>query len=91
MNKEGKLTNIQLKNIKKDFPDYIHKLQEHSRGLNLSRGFVPQTTFWLVNGISFLGVVRVRHKLNAKLKKEGGHIGYYIRPSKRNNGHGNMF
>jgi predicted acetyltransferase len=35
-----------------------------------------------------IGMVRVRHYLNDKLREQGGHIGYYIRRDKRNKGYG---
>ncbi len=34
------------------------------------------------------GAVNIRHKLTDQLMTEGGHIGYDIRPSKRNHGYG---
>ena len=35
-----------------------------------------------------MGMSRLRHGLVPHLKKEGGHIGYHIRPSERNQGYG---
>ncbi len=51
-------------------------------------GFVCHSTFWLVNSDNkILGVSNLRHELNDHLLKEGGHIGYGIRPSERRKGY----
>lgn len=52
------------------------------------RGRVPCTFLWLVEGDEYLGSVALRHELNDFLLREGGHIGYSIRPSARRQGHG---
>ena len=49
---------------------------------------VPATVYWLVEGDEFIGHVSIRHELNAALEKQGGHIGYAIRPSKQQQGYG---
>jgi predicted acetyltransferase len=55
----------------------------------LPEGFVPHTTFWLVrNDERVLAVSNLRHRLTPKLEKEGGHIGYGVRPSERQKGYG---
>jgi len=51
-------------------------------------GYVPWTTFWLQREDgTLLGGVRLRHRLNRKLREDGGHIGYDIRPSRRGKGY----
>ncbi len=49
--------------------------------------FVPQTTFWWVDGEEYLGRISVRHRLTPFLLEVGGHIGYYVVPSRRGQGH----
>jgi predicted acetyltransferase len=49
--------------------------------------FVPQTTYWWVDGEDYLGRISVRHRLTDFLLEEGGHIGYYVVPSCRRRGH----
>jgi len=44
--------------------------------------------YWLVDGKNYIGRINIRHKLNKTEQRESGHIGYAIRPSKRNLGHG---
>lgn len=74
--------------LQKDFTGYLKRLNDESKGKGLPSGFVPQTTYWLVDGDDFIGRVRIRHILTEKLSQVGGHIGYDIRPSKRNQGYG---
>ncbi len=45
------------------------------------------TTYWLVKDGRVLGTCRLRHALTEDLWRHGGHIGYDIRPSERNNGY----
>lgn len=68
--------------------EYIKKSKRYQNGISLPRGIVPASTFWLVDKGVFIGRVSIRHKLNKKLRSFGGHIGYAIRPSKRNKGYG---
>jgi len=50
-------------------------------------GYVPCTYLWMVDGITVIGSLAVRHELNDYLLNEGGHIGYSVRPSARRRGH----
>jgi predicted acetyltransferase len=72
----------------KSFSDFITKLDNCSKGINLPEGFVPHSTFLLVTeGNKILGVSNLRHELSEQLKVKGGHIGYGIRPSARKKGY----
>ncbi len=51
------------------------------------RGRIPCTFLWIVEGEEYLGSIALRHELNDFLLREGGHIGYSIRPSARRHGH----
>jgi predicted acetyltransferase len=66
-----------------NFPELIARLEENSKGLGLPDGFVAHSTYWLVTGVSNL-----RHSLTPALRKEGGNIGYGIRPTARRQGYG---
>lgn len=81
----GEQTKKRLEKIKKDFPAYFKEMYAREKP---RRGWVPGTSYWLMDGEKFIGEVRLRFKLNAKLRREGGHIGYGIRPSKRKKGYG---
>jgi len=69
-----------------DFDAYVRECEDHARGLNLPEGKVPCSVFWLVAGNRVVGTVSFRHVLNERLTREGGHIGYCIRPSDRRKG-----
>jgi predicted acetyltransferase len=74
-----------------DFEGFIRLCSDEAVGRNLAPGRVPQSTFWLVrDGQTILGCSRLRHTLNAFLEKEGGHIGYDIRPSERRRRYGTL-
>lgn len=73
--------------LEADFESFVEKekWKEHA---DQPDGRVPQTTLWLVDGDEVIGTVRIRHFLNERLEKVGGHIGYDVRPSKRRLGYG---
>lgn len=79
---------LKVDELENNFASYIEKLHSQSKGENLPEGYVPQTTYWLIDNDEFIGRVSIRHELTEYLLKEGGHIGYDIRPSKRNRGYG---
>lgn len=56
---------------------------------NLPPDHVLQTIFWLLDedGVA-VGMVRLRHYLNDKLRLRGGHIGYFVRRDQRGKGYG---
>ncbi len=72
----------------KDIEGYLKKTRLFDKGVNLPKGKVPASTFWLIDKSSFIGRVSIRKKLNKNLRAQGGHIGYAIRPSKRKMGYG---
>ena len=66
-----------------DFSAMLDKIQQLEQGSNLPDGYVPSTTYWLVENHEIIGVSNLRHHLNDQLKVAGGHIGLGIRPSCR--------
>ena len=48
---------------------------------------VPSDYWWITDGVEVIGFLAIRHRLNDWLLKEGGHIGYSIRSSRRRQGH----
>lgn len=76
--------------INQSFEEFVKNKIEMSKGLHLPEGFVPATELWLVDKDEFIGRASIRHQLTENLLKIGGHIGYYIRPSKRRMGYGKM-
>ncbi|PIW37330.1 MAG: GNAT family N-acetyltransferase [Candidatus Kerfeldbacteria bacterium CG15_BIG_FIL_POST_REV_8_21_14_020_45_12] len=71
-----------------NFQNFLFRLEQDSRGEFIAEGKVPQSFFWLVDSGLYIGRVAIRHKLNDKLRRVGGHIGYTIRPSERQKGYG---
>ena len=77
-----------------DFPTYLRWLQDGERGQAHDDWFrgelVPWSSYWLVERGSDvpLGVSSLRHVLSPFLLRQGGHIGYAIRPSQRGRGLG---
>ena len=71
-----------------DFPQYLMRNINMSKGIDLKSEQVPQTMYWLyVDGVP-VGIGKLRDHLNDNLKRIGGHIGYTIRPSERGKGYG---
>lgn len=85
---ENNLLECDFDTVKNDFSLFIKYLEEQETGINLPENLVPATTFWLIDNGEFIGRLSIRHFLNKNLLKEGGHIGYNIRPSKRRRGYG---
>lgn len=52
-------------------------------------GLVDATTFLAVRGSDghLVGMIDIRHRLNAYLEQFGGHIGYSVQPSERRKGY----
>ena len=70
-----------------DFPALLTRLSDASDGKEVPENFVPHTTYWTVaTAGEIVGVANLRHRLNDFLLREGGHIGYSIRPSLRGRG-----
>ena len=71
-----------------DFGALLQRLAGFSQGINIPTGYVPSSTYWLVEGPELLGVSSLRHHLNERIRHCGGHLGLGIRPSRRGRGLG---
>jgi predicted acetyltransferase len=69
-----------------DFPAFLARLAAATRGEGLRPGAVPHSTFWLVSNGVVVAVANLRHSLTDSLRREGGNIGYGVRPSARRRG-----
>jgi predicted acetyltransferase len=68
---------------------FLRNLVDWSAGHNLPEGWVPFTTFWLLDDYgAVVGVSRLRHTLNDFLLNHGGHIGYYVARDQRGKRYG---
>jgi len=77
-----------ISNDPTDFKAFLAWLRNHENPRENPKGWVPSTTYLLVNEQKrILGVVNIRHSLNDELYLKGGHIGYGIRPSERRKGY----
>jgi len=79
---------ISVEKITKNFPEYVEQIRNLAKGIHLTKGYVPETVYWLVDGNEFLGRASIRHRLTSKLRTFGGHIGYEVRPTQRKKGYG---
>jgi predicted acetyltransferase len=74
-----------------DFEALLLRLDACTQGSDVSKGFVAHSTYWLVRGhTDVIGVSNIRHTLTAALRREGGNIGFGIRPSARRQGFGKV-
>lgn len=69
-----------------NFEEYLNFLEDYSKGINLSKGSVATSTFWLIHNNEVVGVTRVRHEE----VDTAGHIGYDISPCCRKKGYGSI-
>lgn len=68
------------------FDAFLEKLEACARGDGIPEGFVPHSTFWLVHEGEVVAVSNVRHRLTEALRRNGGNVGYGVRPSARRRG-----
>lgn len=80
--------NMPIEEVTKNFLVYVQRVKNLSKGIDLVKGYVPETVYWLCNGKKFIGRVSIRHRLTKHLRLIGGHIGYEIRPAERKKGYG---
>ena len=64
----------------------VSTLKAWERGDELPDGWVPNSTWFWENDEVLQGVINVRHYLSPWLEKNGGHIGYSVAPSQRQQG-----
>ena len=79
-----------LRNIR-DYNETIKKLEDVSNGVLDNPNFAAYTCYLVFDSSNnVVGLASLRHYLNDFLINYGGHVGYSILPSKRNNGYGTM-
>ena len=75
---------------KEDMPfrRYLEVLAEQAQGINLpSKHHVPSTFLFAFVGTRIVGRTAIRHSLNERLERIGGHIGYVVVPEFRRRGY----
>lgn len=85
---DGSHQNDDLAWIEANFDTFLDDLRY--RETNPTVGRVPEVVLWLVEADQFIGRASVRLALNDSLRQIGGHIGYEIRPSMRQQGYGRL-
>lgn len=85
---EKQTTQLAKPNEGESFESFVQRKKEEAEGKNLPEGWVPATELWLIDNDEFIGRINIRHQLTDYLFTIGGHIGYWIRPSKRKMGYG---
>ena len=71
-----------------NYEEWLIKLEKDLKQIPTEER-VPAKTFFLIreNDNKIIGMINIRLCLNERLKEEGGHIGYSIRPSERKKGY----
>jgi predicted acetyltransferase len=88
MEKEGRPPAWKYEMLEMHFDEFVQMLLDDET--DSSAGRVPMTAFWLIVDKEYAGRVDIRHYLNERLEKFGGHIGYDIRPTMRRKGYGKL-
>jgi len=72
------------------YDDWLEKVMQDIDIANIPEGRVPAYTYFYVREADdkIIGMINIRLALNDFLRKEGGHIGYGIRPTERKKGYG---
>jgi predicted acetyltransferase len=71
------------------YSEWLDKIKNDMDLANIPEGRVPQFTYFYVreDDDKIVGMIAVRLALTDFLQKEGGHIGYCVRPSERGKGY----
>ncbi|HHV97890.1 MAG TPA: GNAT family N-acetyltransferase [Clostridiaceae bacterium] len=72
------------------YQDWLLKIEADRDIANIPEDRVPAYTYFYVreDDDKIIGIINIRLALNDFLRKEGGHIGYCIRPTERRKGYG---
>jgi predicted acetyltransferase len=70
-----------------DWQDYLDFLERLRFGLDLAANRVPASMLAAEVSGQIVGRLSVRHTLNEFLAREGGHLGFAVRPQHRRNGY----
>ena len=64
----------------------FQEYENQEKGINLSDGFMPSITYWIIENNEYAGTINLRPVLSNQLREYGGHAGYVIRLKYRNQG-----
>ena len=71
-----------------DAKTYVQNILAKRKSAGQKSGHIPMTRYWLIDNEEYIGTLGLRHKVTKQTKDREGHVGYHIRPSKRNKGYG---
>lgn len=66
---------------------FLQRLYNHAFGINMQEGDIQVLTFWVYDSKTLIGMAKLRMGLTPELEKQGGNLGYYIKPEYRNKGY----
>lgn len=84
-NNQEDITPYAARLLTRTFEEFVEESLSYET--NPPKDFVKGTTFYLIDEEEIVGAINIRHKLNDQLLQFGGHIGYGIKPSKRQQGY----
>lgn len=72
------------------YSEWLLKVVKDLDIANIPQGRIPAYTYFYIreDDEKIIGMINIRLALNDFLRKEGGHIGYSIRPTERRKGYG---
>lgn len=71
-----------------NFDDYVTIIRNREQGEGLPAHYIPDTHYYLTDDTDILGIIRVRHGITDRLRKDGGNVSYLVPPSQRKKGYG---
>lgn len=89
VNEEGIMVAPAPKDINENtYGEWLKAKDDMAKGINLPEGFIPCTTYWVIQDNKIIGLANIKHYLNDYLRKKGGHIGLAIAKDYRGKGLG---
>lgn len=84
----GRLNPAALKNNDASYEKWLGWMEDDKHDSTCPPRCVPQTLYFVINSNDeLIGAVTIRHYLNEKMLKDGGCVGYGVRPSQRRKGY----
>ena len=68
------------------FARWVQQMADQESGRHVPEGRVRCTSRWVARDGELVGMVNLRHELTDALLRQGGHIGYAVRPTARRRG-----
>ncbi len=76
-------------NGSRPFAEWLERIRRDSCPATVRSGHVPASTYFAVRERDgkIVGMIQLRHYLNDRLLREGGHVGYCVHPQERRKGY----